>query len=77
MGFMNGMYGGYHWLWMLIWLGFWIVIVMGLVFLIRALIERKSGAEKHAMDILNDRYARGDISREEYLEKRKDILGGP
>jgi len=27
------------------------------------------------LDILNDRYARGEIEREEYLQRRKDIGG--
>jgi putative membrane protein len=29
------------------------------------------------LEILGERYARGEINREEYLEKRSDILGFP
>jgi uncharacterized membrane protein len=29
------------------------------------------------LEILGERYGRGDINREEYLEKRSDILGFP
>ncbi|HZP10609.1 SHOCT domain-containing protein [Methyloceanibacter sp.] len=33
--------------------------------------ERRSGG----LDVLEQRYARGEISREEYLEKKRDIAG--
>jgi uncharacterized membrane protein len=29
-----------------------------------------------ARDILDERYARGDIDREEYLQRKSDIAGG-
>jgi len=32
-------------------------------------------ATKSALDILNERYARGEIGTEEYKEKKKEILG--
>ncbi|MBE7415882.1 MAG: SHOCT domain-containing protein [Deltaproteobacteria bacterium] len=70
------MYESFHWFWMVVWLGFWILIAAGLVFLIRAFLEKRTQAEKTALDILNERYARGEISREEYFEKRKDLLEG-
>lgn len=28
---------------------------------------------RNSLDILNDRYARGEINREEYLERKKDL----
>jgi len=31
--------------------------------------------ENAAMDILNDRYARGDINSEEYLERKQELSG--
>ncbi len=34
-----------------------------------------SGGPGRALDILNERYARGEITREEYQEIRKDIEG--
>ncbi len=57
---------------------FWVILI---VFLIWA-ITRVSGSQgisrpsfrSNGLDILEQRYARGEISREEYLEKRKDIL---
>lgn len=67
--------GPYHWFWMIIWLLIWIFVIAGLVFLIRALLERKTPVERRAIDILDEKYAKGEITREEYLEKRRDILG--
>ncbi|OGP25198.1 MAG: hypothetical protein A2X99_11175 [Deltaproteobacteria bacterium GWB2_55_19] len=66
---------GYHWI---IWLGFWVLIILGIFLIVRALAGRKAGGEgveKSALDLLNERYARGEITREEYNEKKKDILG--
>lgn len=69
---------GYHWLWTVIWLGFLILIIVGIFFIVRALAKRKTvgeGVGKSALDILNERYARGEITREEYNDKKKEILG--
>lgn len=73
---MEWTYGPHHWLWMIVWVGFWALVVAGLVILIRAFLapERKFPVEKKAMDYLNERYAKGEISRDEYLQKREDIL---
>jgi len=40
----------------------------------RALAVRNPG-EGSVLELLARRYARGDIDREEYLQKRSDILG--
>lgn len=69
------MSGPYHWLWAIFWLFIWILVIAGLIVLIRTLLERKTPVERKAIDILDERYARGEITREEYLEKRKDISG--
>ncbi len=34
-----------------------------------------AGGSRRALDILNERYARGEITREEYQEIRRDIEG--
>jgi len=74
---MSYMYG-YHWLWTAVWLGFWLLIILGIFLIVRTLARRKAsgdGPEKSALDILNERYARGDITKEEYNEMKKEILG--
>ena len=50
------------------------LVIVGLVLLIRALLEKKTPVERKVIDILDERYAKGETTREEYLEKRKDIL---
>jgi putative membrane protein len=57
---------------------FWIAIILAVIFFIRWLIfsARGSGASKSedsALDILKKRYARGEINREEFEEKKKDL----
>ena len=60
----------FHWL-------FWLAL-LGLLVWAGAVIWRRSrqdGESKSALDLLNERYARGDIDREEYLRRRNDISG--
>jgi putative membrane protein len=53
----------------------WILIILGIVFLVRAIFraERKGAVEETALDILKKRYARGEIGKEEFEEKKKDV----
>src|SRR3989442_9800107 len=53
---------------------FWGMVIAGLVVGIRWLVTqgRASGTDS-AMQILRERYARGDISREEFEAKRRDL----
>ena len=57
---------------------FWILLIVGLVFLIKWLWEQSGGSpskgSESALDILKKRYARGEISKEEFEEKKKDLL---
>lgn len=56
---------------------FWIVIVVLAVWLVIYLTRRTGGtsSQQNALDILNQRYARGEISKEEYERMKKDISG--
>ncbi len=71
-GMMGGWgYGGY-WILGLI---FWILVIIGLVLLIKYLWE--GGGTKRtdsALEILKRRYASGEISKEEFEEKKKDLV---
>ncbi len=55
---------------------FWILVIIGLVLLIKYLWEG-GGARREqesALEILKKKYARGEISKEEFEEKKKDLL---
>jgi putative membrane protein len=56
-----------------------IITIVGIVFLVRWVLDQtttqqRGRSEDSALDILNKRYARGEINREEYEEKKKDLL---
>jgi putative membrane protein len=60
---------------MLMMLVFWGVVIVGIVFGIRWLAGqgRDLRSADTALDILRQRYARGDISKEEFDAKRRDL----
>jgi putative membrane protein len=69
--------GGFGFLGMLPMLFFWLLIIAGVVLLIRwAMIggnPRQSGPGESALDILKKRYARGEIDKEEFDAKRREL----
>lgn len=72
---------GMGWLGMLIMIIFWGLIIAGVVSLIRWLVQN-TGSNRNendsmrpkAIDILKERYARGEINRNEYETMKRDIL---
>src|SRR3990167_5159561 len=70
MGGWNG-FGLLGWIPMLL---FWILLILGVVALIRYLGRSSQGQEnKTPLDILKERYARGEIDKKEFEEKKKDL----
>lgn len=87
-------YGGWHmgpgmmdgwgmgWFGMIFNLVFWILILVGLVFLIRWLIQSSrdrsggsyGGGGSRALEILKERYARGEIDKQQYDSMKKDLM---
>ena len=72
---------GMGWFGMIFMIIFWGLIIIGIVLLIRWLIQTtgsrgSSGVStgSKAMDILEERYARGEITRDEFESMKRDIL---
>jgi len=59
---------------MLMMLAFWGVVIAGVVVWIRWLSgQGRQARSDRALDILRERYARGDISKEEFDAKKRDL----
>jgi putative membrane protein len=54
---------------------FWGLIIVAVVLLARAFYQSpgRGGAAKSAREILDERYARGEIGRDEYEEQRRTL----
>jgi putative membrane protein len=72
-GFFDGDMGAFELLFGLAWLGFWIAVVVIVVRLLRS--GRATTRPSSAVRVLEDRYARGEIDRDEFLERRRVLLG--
>ncbi|HEY9204446.1 MAG TPA: SHOCT domain-containing protein [Candidatus Methanoperedens sp.] len=70
-GFGSGMMGYGGWI---LWLLFWILLIIGLALLIRYLWQGGKREEESALEILKKKYARGEIGKEEFEQKKKDLL---
>ena len=80
----GGMMGGYGWgggsgfgiIGMLLW---WVLIVLGIVLLAKWLFGGGPGGGRtsgdRALEILKERYARGEIDKQEFEEKKRDLRG--
>ena len=72
---------GMGWFGMIFMIIFWGLIIVGLVSLIKWLIQNTSGKAhsgvstgSKAMDILKERYARGEINRDKFESMKKNVL---
>lgn len=73
------MYGfgmGWGWFGPIMMILFWVLVILGIIYLVKALAVGRGGApprEETAIDILKKRYARGEIDAEEFARRRKDL----
>jgi len=67
----QGFMGGFMWI-------FWIIVIVGLVILIKWIAQQnkpvESKIEENSLEILKKRYARGEIDKQEFEQKKRDLL---
>ena len=66
-----GFAGGFMWL-------FWILLIVVVAWAAKAAARSTNNSpekQRSALDILKDRYARGEIGQEEFQQKRRDLDG--
>lgn len=71
-------WGGYGGVWMVASLLFWVLVIVAVVVLVVWLVRRTGapGAPRTGDDpttVLKQRYAHGEITREQYLQMKQDI----
>ena len=74
-GMMGLGYGGYWSLWNILWLGFWLLVLVALAFFVYHILKKKAGAGESPLDILDRRYAAGEIAAKEFDEMKKRLEG--
>lgn len=72
---MMGQWGwgmGFGWILMIL---FWGLVIAGIVATIKWFSDQSRSRGKTALEILQERYARGEIPKDEYEQKKRDLLG--
>ena len=70
-GFGMGLGGGFMWL-------FWILIAVAVVWVLNGIFagrQTPSDRTRTALEILEERYARGEIGQDEFKQKKADLTG--
>jgi putative membrane protein len=73
----GGMMGGaFMWFWAIFALLVLALLVVGVIWLVRTLARPGPAGASAARQELDLRYARGELTREEYQQRRADLEGG-
>ena len=80
-----GMMGGWGASWwgplhMIFWILILVAVIVGIVWFVRSLshggpTQSYRPSRSPGLDVLEERYARGELNRDEYLQKKRDISG--
>ena len=78
---MGGLFGGFGFIWMIFIFLFVIAIIAGVIILIVWSVRRSSSMQQPqqksistAMETLKERYAKGEITKEEFENIKKDLM---
>lgn len=75
-GWGSGAWGMGAWGWIAMVL-LWVLVILGIVWLVRQLLpsqgRSRDGREDRALEVLRERFARGEISAEEYESRRHTL----
>ncbi len=78
---MGGLFGGFGFIWFIFISIFVLAIIAGVIILIIWAVRRtgsaqqyQQGSENKAIVLLKERYAKGEITKEEYENIKKDII---
>jgi putative membrane protein len=76
----DGMWGGGNWIVLLLSIAFLVAVIVGIVLVVRALSDSGAGGDRlpprereTPEDLVRRRYAAGEIDREEYAQKLRDL----
>lgn len=64
---------GFGWIFMIL---FWILVILGIVFLVRLIagFQKNKQSRESPLDILKKRYAKGEITKEEFQKMKDDMM---
>jgi len=53
---------------------FWALVILGIIYLLKLVIGAEKQKGETSLEVLKKRYARGEITKDEFEEKKKDII---